>query len=192
MNVIASKNFDTFSSAVKSDDRGQRNEALDDLKAAVEDAHKNNLRLARNLGKFVNIIKSLSTGIFATRIPRFSTILLMTKGVDGNRDNKSYFLLDAAREWLERRLPLVEDGSELKNQMKELLPKVIAARDTLDGMAQNFVNGVKRLITLTTKIPFDQDTIAQVASDLVENGKQSDKLEQEGNDALVIIEKMYN
>lgn len=191
VNVIASKNLDTFSDAVKSGNRGQLYEALNDLKGAVEDAYKNNLRLGKVLGGFVNTIKTLSTGSSLTRLARMNVIRLMAKAIDGNRDNKSYFLLEAAREWLERRLPLAEEGSELKNQMKELLPKVIAARDTLDGMAQSFVNGVKKMITLTENSRENKDAIAELANDLAVNGQNSKKLEQEGKDALEVIERMY-
>lgn len=189
--VIASKELDSFAAAVESGKRGEMHAALDELKGAVEEAHKNNNRLSRVLGGFVNTIKSLSTGLSLTRLPRMNLIRLMTKAIDGNRDNKSYFLLEAARQFIDRRIPLIKDGNPLKDLMKEALPKVTAARDTLDDMAQIFVNGVKKMITLTDNSRANQDEIARLAKDLVENGKRSEQLQQEGAAALEIIDRMY-
>ena len=189
--MIASKNLDSFASAVKSGNRGELFAALNDLKGTVEEAHKNNKRLSRLLGGFVNTIKSLSTGLSATRLARMNVIRLMMKAIDGNRDNKSYFLLEAAKQFIERRLPLLQDGTGLKDLMKDTLLKVTAARDTLDGMAQIFVTGVKKMITLTDNSRTNQDEIAQLAKDLVDNGKRSEQLEREGAEALEIIDRMY-
>ena len=56
------------------------------------------------------------------------------------RDNLSYFVLDGAQSWIEKRLPDVEAKgmTAFAEQLKSLHTQIIALRDELEEMAQKF------------------------------------------------------
>lgn len=139
---IASNEQDNFALDVT-----RRGQLSDTLVNAVKESQA-------NTNKLLPALKLLSTRVnyLAQHAPRSrmhrSALNLLINAILGNRDNKSFYLLDAAAKWIERRLPSINNEYE-RNALVKAKDAIEQARDTLDATGHAFGVGVitiRRLI----------------------------------------------
>ncbi len=102
--------------------------------------------------------------------------------VDGKRDNKSYYLLDGASLWSKLRIQILESHSkgsppgvtELMGDLKGAEGKTSEVRDQLDGMAQIFVAGIKKIHELDGDIGANLGALRETAKGLLKVGEGKD------------------
>lgn len=100
----------------------------------------------------------------------------------GNRDNKSYYLLDAARVWVDKRLSAAK--GQLNTDLKDIQTKVVEARDTLEGMAQVFVKGIKDLKELLKDSKANEQKVKDTVKGMVEVSKNAPVLAKKYDSAV--------
>lgn len=143
----ANKDLDQWSddvTALKNDNAAPVNGRLDFFHSQVDDSVSNMNSFVPNLVWIVGQINSIAAGepnIF--RRGELQTILWL---IDGKRDNKSYYLLDGAANWIEKRLDDLRAGGEQANDLatalEEAQKSVVALRDELDSNAQAYVKAI--------------------------------------------------
>ena len=145
--AFANNKLEDFREAAEKKNATALKEMTKDLLNVVKNVQKNNDKLLPRIIWVVDKIKSLSdkdlNGFFAGRF-----LHLFVAGIDGNRDNYSYYWFDAAAKWIERRLNATSDT--LKTDMTDSRNMIIDARDDLDSHAQIFVQGVKKIRELAS------------------------------------------
>lgn len=178
---FADKNLDAFKTAAKNGNQQKMGQLIGDLVSVINDANSNNDKLLPRIGKVVSSVESSANNLDSWW-GRWK-LRFVVKAVDGTRDNKSYYSLDAAREWIARRLSVT--SGQMNSDLKEIRNKVVEARDTLDRHAQVFVQGIKKIVKLT-----DDDTkknagkIQSIANELARDFKQTGEIIGKTNDAL--------
>jgi len=168
--ILSDKDLDKFEAAAQAKDRSALNSEVVALKDIVAEAQENNKKLVPQITKLVTWINDLAQNSDKWFRPTALRSLVIL--IDGNRDNKSYYLLDAAREWIEKRLSLV--GGQLQNDFRSAQNQIVDARDTLDDNAQIFVRGVKDIRKLSECSKTNDAQIKGIATKMMnamENGK---------------------
>ena len=145
---IASKNLETFKDAVAKQWPGKMAELTLDVIPYLEEAQGNNRKLNKLLAPVITVLNKLanpSRGPLAPPINflKLRALQLLSNLIDGNRDNLSYYRLDAIRMWIERRTG--DDGAKDVQELKDAGKAVVAARDALEAMASTFVAGLKEI-----------------------------------------------
>lgn len=138
-----------------------------DILKAVE---KNNKKVLGALEPIENLMQKLSR---AQRFAPLADLALkaITSFLDGNRDNFSYYKLDACREWAQRRKDAGVTGPDA-GTLDNLIRESTVARDSLDTMAQAFVKGVKDIKEETKDLRHvDHEAVRQAADHTVEVGQ---------------------
>ena len=175
---IAGWELEQFKQAVASNDNvalaRMTNYAIDVLK----EAQANNQKLNRVMPPLMQVLKRLTSTEHILLRPmlaplKLRALHLLTTVLDGNRDNLSYYRLEAVREWIERRTK--EDGIKDSQDFADSHASVIAARDALEAMASTFVAGLKDLKEETSHIfREDRQKIKMIADNIIavaqENG----------------------
>lgn len=183
MPAIAGKDLDEFNQAAQRSNLPKVGQLLDALVSTIRDAQKNNEKIVPVIGKMISAIQSLAnSGSWFGK----QGLKVLVKAVNGNRDNRSYYTLDAAREWIARRLEATT-GTPVKSGLEGVQDKVVIARDLLDSMAQNFVSGIKNLVALTAGDMNANVTVAAIhaqAANMTEDWKRSDSFTVATQDAL--------
>jgi len=168
--ILSDKDLDKFEAAALAKDRTALNAQTIALEDIVKEAQENNKKLVPQITKLVTWINDLAQNSDKWFRPTMLRSLVVM--IDGNRDNKSYYLLDAAREWIEKRLRLI--GGQLQTDFRTAQNQIVDARDTLDDNAQIFVRGVKDIRKLS-ECPKTNDAqikgIATKMMNAMENGK---------------------
>ena len=154
---IASRDLDTFKKAVAENDKAKLAQLTLDVIDVVREAQENNKKLTAKLSPLLKVLKELTS---ETRQPlplesaiqflKLRALHLLTSALDGNRDNLSYYRLDAVREWLERRTN--DDGAKDVTELKNAHTYVVEARDALETMASTLVAGLKEIKDETSVI----------------------------------------
>jgi len=173
--------FDPIATAVASGTTNftQLNRQLEFLqKVQINPATENNRRL---IPQIVNVITSVNNFLGKEGDPEpgvLSKIGLRSLiwYVDGIRDDKSYYLLDGAQLWADLRIKILQKHldpspttpviSELIQGLGKVQTKTIHVRDQLDGMAQIFVAGIKRIHGWTGDIGGNLVQLRKVAQEL--------------------------
>lgn len=111
---------------------------------------------------------------------------LIVEAVDGNRDNISYYTLDACSIWIEERLGSIKD-SAIAAKYTDAKKKIEEARDALDAQAQVFVKAVKEIKSLSdwsgSKTKQNAEKIRDEVSK-VEKANAASQLEKFTNEAI--------
>lgn len=149
---IASKDLDAFRVAWDRKDYPSLAKYTADCLKAVIEADTNDKRLVGGLGLVVRILSTL-TETKALKFARMRKLQLLTNAADGNRDNLSYYRLDAARMWIERR------SFANVSQLREAGVAVTAARDALENMASTLVAALKTIKSETKKLFREDDEL---------------------------------
>ena len=157
---IASRDLDTFKKAVADNDKETLKELTRKIIDVAWEAKENSEKLVAKLAPLLKVLKQLTS---ETRLPlplasvlqflKLRALHLLTSALDGNRDNLSYYRLDAVREWLERRTR--EDGAKDVIELKEAHTSAVKARDALETMASTLVAGLKEIKEETSVITND-------------------------------------
>jgi len=143
--IIAAKDLDKFLAAAKEGDKKSIGNLFQSLLSTVKSAQANNEVLLPRIKWIVTRTAAFANsdlGVFQ-RAGLYSLVRL----VNGKRDNKSYYTLDAVREWITRRLSSVT--GKLNADMTDVQARAVDSRDFLDSHAQVFVAGIKELVRLT-------------------------------------------
>lgn len=139
--------MEEFKAAVKSNDKNTIAQLVaDELLAAVDEAFENNKKFFPTIDSVLKRITDMSNGNLNNWF-RAGALSLLVRAIDGNRDNLSYYRLDAGKLWVDRRVE--STSGQLKSDLTDARTKVVDARDTLDALAQVFVKGIKDIKQLT-------------------------------------------
>lgn len=169
--VISDRDLDQFVTAATNGDKKVIVKLLTDLKKVVSDSQSNIKTFLPFIGTAVGSLGKLAEGKSWTFSLRMISLRFIVNAIDGNRDNKSYYLLDAARVWIEKRLSSAQ--GQLKTDLKDIQNMVVETRDTLESMAQVFVKGVKDLKELTKDAKTNEEKIKQTVSGMVGASKNA-------------------
>ena len=189
---FASDKLQEFKTAAsKSSDPKNLQEFFNDLLVYVRRAQANNVKLTKGISKIVNRMKDITANGITLRNGAGHRLHLLTTIIDGNRDNISYYVLDYASQWIEKRLESV--SGELKSQLSSIKQDIEIARDTLDKNAQTFVKGVKDIKgwTMLAQGPKNAKLIMDVIANLVE-GANDKTLVEKTNEAVSRIQTLAN
>ncbi|KAI1294887.1 hypothetical protein HDE_05984 [Halotydeus destructor] len=180
--INAELDLDKFEPLIVALAQGQNDTAelvhqLQLLQAQIVDSDTNSQGLIPKIGGLVNQINALVQG--HPNFLQIGAFKILIAVVDGQRDNKSYYLLDGAQNWVVLRVPALEaHPSDRVNKLKKELTNVQAAtvdtRDTLDATAQKFVKAVKSLHALSSDFNKNLAEIQKIATglkDLTPEGK---------------------
>ncbi|KAI1294893.1 hypothetical protein HDE_05980 [Halotydeus destructor] len=179
----AERQLDKFEPIIIGLSQGRKNvtadlvEQLKFLRHQIIDADDNNRILIPSIKGVVKQINDLVQGD-----PNFmekGLFKILIAIVDGKRDNKSYYVLDGAQNWVQLRIPAMEAHpsdkvNKLKSQLVNVQSGAISARDTLDEMAQRFVKAIKRLHELSSDVGKNKveiQTLATGLKDLIPEGE---------------------
>jgi hypothetical protein len=121
--------------------------------------------------------------------------------IDGIRDDKSYYLLDGAQLWAELRAKILQKQSgraaqDLANELTSVQSKTVQVRDQLDGLAQIFVAGIKKMHAWDDDISRNLVQLRKVAAELAEASEQKQSF-LDNTDALekqvaLLVQKYEN
>lgn len=178
-------------------------EYLKTLVKTQKRAHDNLLRILPGLEKIIATMDYLSKDRFegnrfahsVARMLESAALKVLTALVDGNRDNVSYYMYDAAQEWIQKRVEKGTPGPELPTleaKLKEARKLIVTARDSLDDNAQVFVKTIKEVKRLSGNTSGDNwKKIQEQIGELVKATKSVDlrKLSQAAMDKVIEIEK---
>lgn len=174
---IASRDLSAFEWAGKNNDGASMTRLMrTQLLAAVEEAYHNNEGFLPRFAWIIETIHSLAYGDLNSWI-RAGTLGFLVRAIDKNRDNLSYYRLDAGRMWIDRRINSTK-GS-LKSDLLDIQNRIIDTRDTLDSMAQVFVQNNRKLIANTwtpCEAPKNTDSIKAAADDIMQKYENSKDL----------------
>jgi hypothetical protein len=148
---FAAKDLPQFNNAASKGTTGVLPTLIGDLVDDLTATATNNAKLLPNIQKVVGSIDDLAKQLKTSWWAR-TKLRILVKAVDGQRDNESYYRLDAAREWVARRLNSTK--GQLTSDMTTVQSQSVAARDFLDDNAQQFVQAIKAIVKLT-----DSDTL---------------------------------
>jgi len=144
--TIASHGLDEFKASSESGDKQaltSHTQVVLDTLTRVQD---NNKVLVSNINRVTGWISSLTSrdlnGFLVGRALHF-----LVSSIDGKRDNFSYYMFEAAREWIDRRKAFTT-GS-FNSNLSSSRNLIVEARDDLDSNAQVFVQGIKKIRQLT-------------------------------------------
>jgi len=122
-------------------------EMTNDLLVLVNKVQENNKVLTSFIENIVSSIKYLTDrnlhNFFYGR-----ALHLLVAAVDGNRDNFSYYMLDASAKWIELRVE--STPSQVKSDFESTRSLLLDARDNLDSHAQVFIKGIKTIRKLSS------------------------------------------
>jgi len=154
------------------------------LKEQIDEAAENNRKLIPNI---VGIVEKIDSLLSSDDPDIFSKITLkfLIWFIDGIRDNKSYYLLDGAQLWCELRIKVLQKHAntstsssavttinQLITEFESVQNSTIGVRDQLDGLAQIFVKGVKKIHSMTGDIGGNLTELKQIAKELLEVSEQ--------------------
>ena len=149
-NRIASRDQGIFVKAVAENDEETLAELTRDIIDVVREAQENNEKLVAKLAPLLKVLKQLTSEstlpLPLARVLQFlklRALNLLTHVLDDNRDNVSYYRLDAVRDWIERRTR--DDGAKDVIEFKDAHRTVVEARDALETMASTLVAGLKEM-----------------------------------------------
>lgn len=183
--VISDRDLEKFATAATNGDKKELVKLLTDLKKVVSDSQSNIKKFLPLIGTAIGSLEKLTNGRSWTFLPRMLSLRFIVNAIDGNRDNKSYYLLDAARVWVEKRLSSAK--GQLKTDLQDIQTLVVETRDTLESMAQVFVKGVKDLKELTKDAKTNEEKIKETVSGMVGGSKNATLL---GNRYENTVEKI--
>ena len=173
---IASDNLQSF----KSGDKSARVELADTLVKTVREAEDNTKKLLPALKLLSTRVNYLASNAANSRMHQ-SALNLLINAILGNRDNKSYYLMDGAANWIDRRLASVnEDGA--KKALIDAKDAIIEARETLDKTGYAFGAGVitiRKLIDSNDANKWNQ--VKEVANNMYTKVTTAPVLEQFAN-----------
>ena len=187
---FASDKLQEFKAAAsQSSDPQNLKEFFNDLLVYVQKAQKNNEKLTKGIGFIVKRMKAITANGISLRNRAGHRLHVLTTLVDGNRDNVSYYVLDYASQWIEKRLESV--SGELKSIMSDIRDDIVTARDRLDNNAQVFVKGVKDIMGWTTFMqgPNNASKIMDVIANL-EKGANDKTLVSKTNEAVSKLQSL--
>ena len=161
--------------AFASGNHESRSKLYQPVKEILEAVEKNNAKVLKGLEPVEGKLVKLSTGEERSRL-RNLLLKALTSFIDGNRDNFSYYKLDAVREWADRRLNLLSEAAgsvggrsdDAESQtLIRLRDLATEARDHLDTMAQAFVKGVKAIKEEASQDDPDRQVMQQTAEGVI-------------------------
>ena len=168
---IAARDLQVFLEAYAHKYTGKLAELTRDAIDVLQSAQVNNRKLNKALGPVIAIMDKLanpSGGPLGKPINflKLRALQLLSNLLDGNRDNFSYYRLDAIREWIERRT--TSEGAHDSKELKQAHEHVVAARDALETMASTFVKGLKDIKEETKHVLHeDHKRIKQIADNIL-------------------------
>ena len=148
-----------------SGDASSRTQLYQPILDILNAVQKNNKKVTGALEPVQNVMEKLAQGDHF-RFLKDAGLRVITTIIDGNRDNFSYYKLDAVKEWADKRAQQV-DGPEVET-LRTISRQATDARDALDSMAQVFVKGVKAIKAETSKRDPDHDLVRQTAHGIVQ------------------------
>lgn len=181
---FAAKNLESFVAGDEAARTSFYKEAGDILKAV----QKNNDNVLGNSEPVERLMVKLSSGGLFDFV-QMRVLQLLTNLIDGNRDNFSYYKLDAVREAAQRRLDAGVSGEEAET-LQKLVKETTEARDALDTTAQAFVKGVKKIKELTADVGHeDHEEIQNQAKGMIAVGQANSPILKSGTaNAIALVE----
>lgn len=153
----ANKNLDQWPQFVAALDDNDPTSVADELKfwqSQVADSVENMNEFVPKLVWIVDTINSTAAG--EPNIFRRGELRAILWFIDGKRDNKSYYLLDGAFNWIQNRRSALNAGGErandLADRLSEALVSIVNTRDELDSNAQRFVKDIAKIQSLASDI----------------------------------------
>jgi hypothetical protein len=186
---LAQTDLEQFNAAVKAEDRQKLATLVGVIVSEVDKANTNTTnRVIPGLRSVVDSISKLSEQ--QDWCGRWSLRYLVT-GLDGLRDNESYYRLEAANEWIEKRLPVT--SGRLNADLSTTQSQIVDARDFLDNHAQVYVKCIKDLVKLTEDSK-NEDAIKVTAHELSSKLSHDgfEKLKQKSVDALNSVKELQD
>lgn len=153
----------------KNGDKTAAAEMLVDLLKTLQKAETNNNKALPGIEKLTEKMAKLD----AKGMDSFwgsNGLRALTAVVDGNRDNISYYTFEAARLWIEKRLPATKN---IKAQLEEAMKLIITARDALDSQAQVFVKSIKNIREWTKHASQNAEKIRSAIKDVQKANKET-------------------
>ena len=118
---------------------------LEYVKKADAEISKLDLKLMDNLSDMAIINDEKLSRVLSQQLYDLTT------AIDENQDKRSYYSLGYAIQWIDKRLPAVNEKQMLKDMMTEVRNHLVAARDHFERVyIQGFVPGVKQIKMLTS------------------------------------------
>lgn len=180
-----------------SDDLGAFNDAthylspfFEKLLTYLKKAQTNNVKLTKNIKSVVDQMKGfVSGGVTKTASALLHTL---TYGIDGNRDNVSYYVLHYSNEWIKVRLPAVNSVAT-HSALEKIQEDIVTARDNLDANAQVFVKGIQKIKELSYMFggPKHEQEIIDIINNL-EKGTNDTTLVVKTNAAVKGVKKLLS
>jgi len=143
------------------------NEQLRFLKSQVELIDANDKTLDGSLKSLVSNLKWLADG--SPNFIRRNAFKAMVGYVNGKRDHKSYYLMDGAANWVDKRTPQLAGspaGEQLAQDMNAAKAAIRKTQETLDSSAQVYVQGIKDLSSLNDDVAKNIDRIRDIVNNL--------------------------
>jgi len=146
------------------------------LQAQIDVAAENNRKLIPSI---VGVVEKINSYLSSNDPDIFSKIGLkfLIWFIDGVRDNKSYYLLDGAQLWCDLRIKVLRNYStttpavavinQLIKEFESVQNSTIGVRDQLDGLAQIFVKGIKKIHSMTDDIEKNLTELQEIAHELL-------------------------
>lgn len=148
--AIVNDRLADFQSAAEVGDTNTLKTLLEKLVEAQKRAHDNLVKAFPAIKMMTNALKGLSSqGDLHPIIERVKgglkdvALHALAALVDGNRDNVSYYMYDAAQEWIEKRVGGKFASAGLQKNLNDAREAILNVRDSLDSTAQVFVNTIK-------------------------------------------------
>ena len=159
LEATAARDLDAF---VKGDE-ASRTALYKEPLEILKQVQQNNGKVLGTLEPVEGLMKKLGDGEKFDFL-RFRALQLITNFLDGNRDNFSYYKLDAVVQFAQRRLDAGVTGPDAEILTK-LRDEATVARDSLDTMAAAFVKGVKEIKEETNHVGKEDAVKIKAAAD---------------------------
>ena len=165
---ISQKDLEDYQVAVKAGDRQTQAKLVQDAIKVLEEAQANNQKLDKGMLPLMEFLNRMSHGSHL-KVLRMAFLRFLSNLIDGNRDNKSYFLLQGVEKWAEKR-PGEPEVAAAGQDAKE-------AKEHLDTMAGTFVKGIKAIKEETSHtFKEDEEKIRGITENIVATAKENSPL----------------
>ena len=136
-----------FKTAAGNNNKAKMSELSINLLNSVKAAKELSDKALPGILKITKTLKEKAEKLESSWLQR-EMVTFITHAVDGNRENKIYYKLDASQTWIADREGDIKDQGT-KNKFGDAKKAIIAARDALDKQAQVFAKNIKAIKEMT-------------------------------------------
>ena len=172
--ILSSKRLKAFKKAASNEDHKKIASLLQDLKSMVEDANENNKSKGPVFQSLISRMKTLSDKQDLDQCNGSGGRLrLLLAAIDGNKDNKSYYLYESAIQWIEKRLKAA--NGLIDDELSEIKDLIVEARESINTFGHTFGKGVKdmRKLLLNRQGKKNAAEIRRIVSGIIAQSKKN-------------------